>query len=103
MDRIQFVSMFVGVCVGFAIGAADAGAQATETFEVTNTLDTNGTCSDSSCSLREAIKAANASTANTKTITFQDNLIGTIDLSSDLDPITDGVTIDGNAAPNVTV
>ena len=97
VDRIQFVVVFIGVFIGLTISAADAGAQTTETFEVTNLFNTG------TGSLSAAIDAANASTASTKTITFASTLDGTINLSSNLPAITNGVTIDGSTAVNIIV
>ena len=82
VDRIRFLLLFVGVFVGFSIGAADAEAQGTTTFTVTNLLDSGPG------SLREAITDANASNAGTKIIVFDVVDNGTINLASDLPEIT---------------
>lgn len=95
--RVQFALVLVGIFVGFAIGAADAEAQGTATFEVTNLLD-SGTGS-----LRAAIIDANASSADTKNITFAVPNNGTINLITPLPDIEDGVRIDGSTATNLTV
>jgi fibronectin-binding autotransporter adhesin len=94
VGRIQFVLVFVGVCVGFAISAADAQVQP---FTVNNVNDAGPD------SLRTGIKDANAPDLSTNTINFEEGLNGTINLQSNLDPITDSVTIDGSVAPDVTV
>jgi len=62
--RIHFAWLAAGVLIGLAISSGSAKAQVDETFEVTNLLDSG------SGSLRAAIDDANASTADTKTITF---------------------------------
>jgi autotransporter-associated beta strand protein len=92
--RIQFVLVFVGVCVGFAVSAADAGAQV---FTVNNVNDAGPD------SLRTGIEDANDPDLTTNTINFEEDLNGTINLQSNLDPITENVTIDGSVAPDVTV
>lgn len=46
--------------VAFVIALVGAAAASAETFVVTKTADTNGTCNLGDCSLREAVKAANA-------------------------------------------
>ena len=97
VDRIRFLLLFIGVCVGFAISAADAEAQATETFVVNNLFNSGPG------SLRSAINDANLSEANTKIITFDVPDNGTINLISDLPDIDDGVTINGSTAVNLTV
>ena len=51
VDHIRFLLLLVGVFVGFSMGAADAEAQAVETFTVTSLLDIGPG------SLREAINA----------------------------------------------
>jgi len=97
VDRSRFLLLFVGVCVGFTISAADAGAQGAEVFQVTN-LSGSGVGS-----LRNAINEANASTASTKTITFDVAANGTINLLTDLPDVEDGITINGSTAENLTV
>ncbi|MCH7643985.1 MAG: autotransporter domain-containing protein [Myxococcales bacterium] len=97
VKRIHFARLAAGVLIGLAISSGGAKAQVDETFEVTNLLDRG------SGSLRAAILAANASTADTKTITFDVSDNGTISLTSDLPDITDGVTIDGSTAMNLTI
>jgi CSLREA domain-containing protein/uncharacterized repeat protein (TIGR01451 family) len=81
---------------------------------VTKTADTDGSCSPTDCSLREAIFAANA-TAGQQTITF--NIPGgdpgcaagicTIDLggtgNAELPDLTDSVVIQGTGANTLTV
>jgi CSLREA domain-containing protein len=80
------------------IGASDARAQVTYTVNTTSDVD-DGVCDIASCSLREAINAANAS-PGADTIAF--NLtpgVTTITLGSVLSDITDAVTIDGYSQP----
>lgn len=67
---------FVGTLL---LGLSGARAQA-NIYVVTNTSDTNGTCTTDSCSLREAIKAANADTAFDR-ITFASDVRGAIELT----------------------
>lgn len=63
--KILFSKILFVVLVGFALNANAA------TYTVTKTADTNdGSCSATDCSLREAIVAANASTATPHTISF---------------------------------
>ncbi len=91
----QFFSR-TAAALGCLAGLA-AGAQAQDTFTVT-TLEDSG-----AGSLRAAIVDANASTAATKTISFDVDANGTITLLSDLPEIADGVTIDGRTATNLTI
>ena len=71
------------------------------TFIVTKTADTNGTCNSGvSCSLREAINAANdeVNYPGTDYIVFASNLTGTISLTSALPAITSDIQIIGPGA-----
>lgn len=81
-----------------------AGSAHAATFTVTSTADTDGSSCGASCTLRQAINAANA-TANQDTIEFQ--LPGTdlqrIELSSNLPTITQPVQIDGYSQPGALV
>ena len=96
--QIQFLLLFVGVFIGFSIGAADADAQGTTTFTVTNLNDSG------SGSLRQAIIDANASNADTKIIAFNVQQNGTINLATNLPEITaTGVQINGNTAVNLSI
>jgi autotransporter-associated beta strand protein len=98
VERTRFFLLFVGALAGFSIGAVDAEAQGTTTFQVTNLLDSGPG------SLREAITDANASNAGTKFITFAVVDNGIINLASDLPEIVvDGVTINGATAVNLSV
>jgi len=98
VDHIRFLLLLVGVFVGFSMGAADAEAQGTTTFTVTNLNDSGPG------SLREAITDTNASNAGTKIIVFDVVEEGTINLATDLPEITtDGVTINGNTAVNLSI
>lgn len=93
-----------GLAAGMAIAATAGFAPVAhaDTYVVTTTDDaTNGSCAET-CTLRDAIAAANASTGVDDTITFQSNVTGTIDLASVLnigssDPlVSDGaLTITG--------
>jgi fibronectin-binding autotransporter adhesin len=81
----------------FVIGAAMAlwlgvGVAQAATYLVTSTADTDGATCASSCTLRQAINAANAR-LGADTINF--NLSGTITLLTALPVITDPLTIDG--------
>jgi CSLREA domain-containing protein len=90
--------MRLPIAVAIAVAALVLPAAASAaTFQVTSELDTNGTCS-TTCSLREAIKAANLN-AGEDTITF--SIVGTgvrtINLSSALPASTGGVSIRGRS------
>jgi len=87
----------LGIFAVFSISAADAGAQGSATFTVTNLADSGVG------SLRAAIIDANASNATMKTITFNVPDNETIILVSNLPEIADGVTINGSTAVNLTV
>ncbi len=96
--RPHSISLAVRCCFRRILdGAVDAGAQGTTTFTVTNLLDSGPG------SLREAITEANASSADTKLITFAVVNNGTINLTSNLPEIEDGVTINGNTAENLSI
>lgn len=95
------------IAVFLMVGAAQARAQL---VLVVNTLaDSNdglGSCFGGNCSLRDAILQANAdfaSSSNADTITFQENVIGTITLTSSLPEITGPVSISGPGAYLLTV
>jgi len=104
VDRVRIPLLFVAVFVGFATSAVDARAQPPDPLVVTNTGDTSRGDCVSNCSLREAIKVANDPDPDRDTITFAPDLAGgTITLNSDLDPITDGVKINGSTELNLTV
>jgi autotransporter-associated beta strand protein len=94
VDHIRFFLLLGGVFVGFSIGAADAEAQGTTTFTVTNVLDSGPG------SLREAITDANASNAGTKIIVFDIVENGTINLVTDLPEIESD---EDNSAATVTI
>ncbi|MGI9106685.1 MAG: FG-GAP-like repeat-containing protein, partial [Pyrinomonadaceae bacterium] len=73
-----------------------------QTFTVNTTDDADdGACNAAHCSLREAIKAANANAGATDTISFNipGTSVHTIRPSSPLDAITDPVVIDGYTQP----
>jgi uncharacterized repeat protein (TIGR01451 family)/CSLREA domain-containing protein len=94
------------LCFIFSIAP---GAQAV-TYEVTKTADTNDGACDADCSLREAIRAANASVGVADTIhvpagTYTLTLTGPPEdaaATGDLD-ITDTVTIRGNGAAKTII
>ncbi|MGH2955087.1 MAG: CSLREA domain-containing protein, partial [Solirubrobacterales bacterium] len=93
---------------GAALGATVVFAPAAQAanFPVTKLADTNdGTC-DADCSLREAVYAANASTASDPDlVTFQSGLSGRIELAASFGDIRieDGVTIQGPGADVIEV
>ena len=90
--------LVAGVAAGFS-GAAPLRAVSGTTFTVTRTDDRDASCSPGDCSLREAIKAANAS-SGLDTITFAIALTTFgIQPTSSLPVITDPVVIDGSTEP----
>ena len=73
------------------------------TFVVTSTADTDdGACNTANCTLREALKAANAQ-AGDDVIGFAAGVSGTIILSTALPAISSNIQIIGPGADNLTV
>jgi CSLREA domain-containing protein len=98
LDRICLVILLVISLAGiFPIQTASAAS----TYTVTTLSDPgDGTC-DSSCALRDAILAANAS-YGVDTINFSATLNGTIELASSLPNISESLVIDG-AGQSITI
>ena len=71
-------------------------------FIVTTISDGDDGACDSSCTLREAINAANAAPGD-NTITFQQNVLSTIQLSSALPNLSTNMTIQGPGASVLTI
>ncbi|HET7486428.1 MAG TPA: Ig-like domain repeat protein [Acidimicrobiales bacterium] len=94
------VSVFAAACLVAAFVVVTAGPAVAATFTVTKTADTNDGVCDSDCSLREAVRAANAAAgADTISIpagTYTLTLTGSDDTGNlgDLD-VTGPVTITG--------
>ena len=97
MKRLSYlIGLLIMACVVWALALA-ASSQASATFTVNSTADTDdGTCDSSNCTLREAINAANSATGADE-ILF--SVSGTITLSTSLPSITDtaGLTLSGPA------
>lgn len=73
-------------------------------YVVTTTADTSdGSCSPTLCSLRDAITAADANVGGAGNITFQSGLTGTITLTSPLPTLNGEITITGPGANLITV
>ena len=101
---IHLSRLAAGVFIALAISAAGVGAQVPDPLVVNTALDTSGGDCISSCSLRDAIRIANDPAADRNTITFAPALAGeTINLTSDLPEITEGVTINGSTASGLVV
>lgn len=85
---------------GSDIGAFEVGG-----LIIVTTLDDHddGSADATDCTLREAINAANANTAEDETITFAAGLAGTIQLSSQLPQITSNLNIAGPGAGVISV
>ena len=91
----NFLSDFTRLIFPFLISVACVSIVSAATYTVTKTADTNGTCVSGNCSLREAIAAANSTTAN-DTINFNiptsdsgcSGGVCTITLSSSLGQLT---------------
>jgi len=83
--------------------AAPITAAPAAAIVVTKTADTDGTCqSGVNCSLREAIKAANAQ-AGDDTINFAAGVTGTINLGGPLPDLSTNIEINGPGANLLTV
>ncbi|RMF99877.1 MAG: CSLREA domain-containing protein [Acidobacteria bacterium] len=65
----NLLSDFTRLIFPFLISVACVSIASAATYTVTKTADTNGTCMPGNCSLREAIAAANSTSAN-DTINF---------------------------------
>jgi CSLREA domain-containing protein len=107
MNLPRFRAIILSLPLFAAFTILPPAAQAATTFTVTTTTD--DTTSDGSCTLREAVLAANGSPANTDcgadggmpyTVSFA--ISGTITLGSTLPNIARNMTIDG-AGQSVTV
>jgi CSLREA domain-containing protein len=89
-----------GIALGVGLSLTSAAQAAPQTFTVTSTADPgDGTC-DSSCTLRDAIIAANtnANSSDQDVITFSSTITGTpstITLASALPTITEPLSIQG--------
>lgn len=85
---------------GSDIGAFEVGG-----LIIVTTLDDHddGSADATDCTLREAINAANANTAEDETITFAAGLAGTIQLASQLPQITSNLNIAGPGAGVISV
>jgi CSLREA domain-containing protein len=80
----------------------DAGAVQTNYLMVTTTTDSNdGSCTSSTCSLRDAITQANIDTM--RDISFRSSVTGTITLTTSLSTLTGQINIIGPGATLLTV
>src|SRR5579862_7747197 len=86
-----------------------AGSPSASTFTVNTTTDSDdGSCTSTTCSLRDALGAA-FTAGGTNTINFASDLSGTITLSSTLGPLVirnnnvTNLTIDGPGANLLTI
>ncbi len=92
--RFIAIALITALLMGLAPQAPAADAAPAASYTVDTTADeTDGSCSDGDCSLRDAILLAN-SNAGSDTITFGRSL-GDIVLSSDLPQITDDLAVNG--------
>src|SRR5437764_14575299 len=92
--RSLLFALLLACAVGVYLQATHPLAvAAATTFKVNSLADTDdGTCDQTNCTLREAIKAANAS-VGADTIDF--SVTGTINLTGALPDITEDVTVKG--------
>jgi len=98
---MRFGSFLLSLAALFVLGGATAGNAAV--FTVTRTDDRNSaTCAAGDCSLREAVRAANASAAD-DTINFAQGL-GTIVLADEIEITNSGtLTISGRGASSTVI
>jgi CSLREA domain-containing protein len=85
-----------GIAASAALGLAAPALADSQTFDVTQTGDSgDGTC-DATCTLRDAIQAANANASQYDYVVFQGSVTGNVALTQGEIPITDAVYIYGN-------
>jgi CSLREA domain-containing protein len=104
MNTVRLSRAFVAVAIiGMTLGITPARITLATTYTVTKTADTNDGVCDSDCSLREAIRAANAQTGNNTVVipsgTYTLTIAGANEdaaATGDLD-ITNNLAISGTA------
>src|ERR1044072_209432 len=85
-----------GIGTGVGVALAAPGAAQADSFTVNSLADTtDGTCDETSCTLREAIQVANAFPFEEAEIQFTSGLSGTISLTSDLPALNEDMAITG--------